>query len=84
MIFIYMNAVLPAIGAIVVSIVIVGIACLMKRKINDARYLHNTFMFYTCFVSLASKIDGESKLRPSHIYHSVVIFILLSCSHLKN
>lgn len=37
MISIYMNAVLSAVGAIVVSIVIVGITCLMKRKINNAR-----------------------------------------------
>lgn len=37
MIYIYMNAVLSAVGAIVVSMVIVGFTCLMKRKINNTR-----------------------------------------------
>lgn len=41
MISIYMNAVLSAVGAIVVSIVILGITCLMKRKINNARRTSN-------------------------------------------
>lgn len=54
MIYIYMNAVLSAVGAIVVSMVIVGFTCLMKRKINNTRYEHNIsiffYIFITCFV----------------------------------
>lgn len=58
MIDIYMNAVLSAVGAIVVSMVIVGITCLIKRKINNARYKLNTtiryYIYITCFVLLES------------------------------
>lgn len=84
MIFIYMNVVLFVIGVIVVLIVIVGIVCLMKRKINDVRYFYNIFMFYICFVFLVLKIDGVLKLCLSYIYNLVVIFILLFCLYLKN
>lgn len=54
MIYIYINAVLSAVGAIFGSIAIVGFTCLMKRKFNNTRYKHNIsiiyYIFITCFV----------------------------------
>lgn len=81
MIYIYMNAVLSAVGAIVVSMVIVGFTCLMKRKINNTRYKHNISIFYYhkfCFKNLRIFLFSSTSFILNEVYSEIWQFVLVS------